>query len=397
MKRPYLHQLLLCLGLVVLAFPSCTSVQQLVESGDYERTIEVAQRRLTGKQKKNPKYVAALEDAVNRANEADLNQAKFLSNGSNPDWVRINRIYDNLKRRQDALRPLLPLVDKHGRKAAFRFVKVEPLLAQSADRAAAQLYTEAEALLAAGRRGDKEAARSAYRRFDEIDGYQRDYRNSYALMTEAEQLGKVYVTVDVVNQSGGYLPRGFEEELLRLRTSDMDDRWRVFDFQRRDDRSYDYSARIVIRDIAVSPDRISERQYVDEQEVTDGKEYVLDGNGNVAKDTLGNDITRDRRIVVQAQVIEVLQQKTALVTGSMQLYDLRRQRVVDEEDLTAKAVFENYASTFRGDRRALTRDSRNRIGNEPRSFPSDEALILDAVAVLKPQLQQRLAGSHRLI
>ena len=397
MKRPYLHQLLLCLGLVVLAFPSCTSVQQLVESGDYERTIEVAQRRLTGKQKKNPKYVAALEDAVNRANEADLNQAKFLSNGSNPDWVRINRIYDNLKRRQDALRPLLPLVDKHGRKAAFRFVKVEPLLAQSADRAAAQLYTEAEALLAAGRRGDKEAARSAYRRFDEIDGYQRDYRNSYALMTEAEQLGKVYVTVDVVNQSGGYLPRGFEEELLRLRTSDMDDRWRVFDFQRRDDRSYDYSARIVIRDIAVSPDRISERQYVDEQEVTDGKEYVLDGNGNVAKDTLGNDITRDRRIVVQAQVIEVLQQKTALVTGSMQLYDLRRQRVVDEEDLTAEAVFENYASTFRGDRRALTRDSRNRIGNEPRSFPSDEALILDAVAVLKPQLQQRLAGSHRLI
>lgn len=397
MNRPYFHQLLLCLALVVLALPSCTSVQQLVESGDYERTIEVAQRRLTGKQKKNPKYVAALEDAVNRANENDLNQAKYLSGGSNPDWVRINRVYDNLKRRQDALRPLLPLVDKNGRKANFRFVRVEPLLAQSADRAAAQLYAEATTLLGAGRRGDKESARSAYRRFDEIDGYQRDYRDSYALMTEAEQLGKVYVTVDVVNQSGGYLPRGFEEELLRLRTSEMDDRWRVFDFQRRDDRSYDYSARIVIRDIAVSPERISERQYVDEQEVIDGKEYVLDGNGNVAKDTLGNDITRDRRVIVQARIIEVLQQKTAIVTGSMQLYDLRRQRVVDEEALTAEATFENYASTFQGDRRALTRDSRSRIGNEPRAFPSDEALILSAVAVLKPQLQERLTGSHRLI
>jgi hypothetical protein len=35
----------------------------------------------------------------------------------------------------------------------------------------------------------------------------------------------------------------------------------------------------------VSPERISERNYIDEKEITDGEEYVLDANGNVAKDT----------------------------------------------------------------------------------------------------------------
>ena len=382
----------------VLLATGCTSVQDLVESGNYEETISIAQRRLTGKDKKNPKLVAALEQAVNRAGEEDVRRAAFLTEAPSPDWVRIHAVYDNLRRRQDALRPLLPLYDKHGRKATFRFVNVEPLVASSAARAATQLYEEGQQLLAAGRRGDKQAARDAFHTFERIDRYQRDYRDAYALTAEAEQLGRVYISVDVLNESGGYLPAGFERELLRLRTTELDDRWRVFDFdRRRDDRSYDYRARIVIHDIRVSPERISERSYLDQREITDGKEYVLDDDGNVAKDSLGNDITRPRRLTVQAEVLEVLQQKTALVRGSMQLFDLRRQRLVDEEDLTAETQFEHYASTFRGDRRALSTDSRRRIGNQPRAFPSDESLILETVDLLKPQLTERLARSQRLI
>jgi hypothetical protein len=79
------------------------------------------------------------------------------------------------------------------------------------------------------------------------------------------------------------------------------------------------------------------------------------------------------------------------------LYDNRLRRIVDEDQLTAEAIFENYASTFRGDRRALSNDSRRRIGNRPIPFPSNEALILDAAAVLKPKLQERLANSYRVI
>jgi hypothetical protein len=279
MYRPATPCLLLLLGLLVLGAPSCTSVQELVESGNYAETIEVAQRRLTGKQKKNPKLVAALEKAVNQANERDVNRAAYLRDGAAPDWVRIHAIYADVKRRQEALRPLLPLVDKNGRKANFRFVRVEPLLTEAASEAAAQVYAEASVDLEAGRRGDKAAARRAYAGFERTERYHRDYRDSYRLAREAEQLGRVYVTVEITNQSGTYLPAGFEAELLRMRTADMDDRWRVFDFQPQPDRSYDYAARIVIRDIAVSPERLSERSYLDEKEITDGEEYVLDQNG----------------------------------------------------------------------------------------------------------------------
>jgi hypothetical protein len=85
--------------------------------------------------------------------------------------------------------------------------------------------------------------------FERIDRYRRNYRDAYELALEAEELGRVFVMVSMVNQTGGYLPRGFEDELLRVRTSGMNDRWRVYDFTPRPERDYDYNARIVIHDI----------------------------------------------------------------------------------------------------------------------------------------------------
>ena len=397
MKALHLPLLTLLLGAFLLSAPGCKSVDSLVESGNYEQAIALAQRKLTGKDKKDPKFVAALEEAVNRANERDMDQARFLQEKNGTDWTRVHAIYDNIKRRQDALRPLLPLYDKNGRKADFRFVRAEQLLVDAEDRAADQLYAEASDLLASGRQGDKAAAREAHRTFESVERYRPDYLDTRQLLREAEELGRVYVSVDVVNESQAILPRGFEEELLRIQTSQMDDRWRVYDLRPTDERNYDYSARLVIRGIDVSPERLSERTYTDEKEITDGEEYVLDEKGNVAKDSLGNDIKQPKRVKVRAQVVEVLQQKVAVVSGSMQLYDYRLQRVVDEEDITAEAQFENYASTFVGDKRALSDQSRRRIGNRPQQFPTDEQLVLDAVDVLKPILQQRLTESRRLI
>ncbi|WP_116124465.1 hypothetical protein [Lewinella sp. IMCC34183] len=397
MKAPHAYALLLMLGTLFLTVPSCRSVDAMVESGNYERAMALAQRRITGKDKKNPKLVAALEEAVNRANERDVNRAEYMKRGNATDWTEVHAIYDNIRRRQDALRPLLPLYDKNGRKAEFRFVRAEELVIEAEDRAAKQLYAEANELLENGRRVDRAAAREAYLTLETVQRYRPDYLDTHDLLQEAEALGRVYVAVRVENQSGAILPRGFEDELLRIRTSDMDDRWRIYDLQPRDEDDYDYRARLVIRDIQISPERLSERSYVDEKEIKDGEEYVLDENGNVAKDSLGNDIKQPKSVIVRAEVLEVLQQKTALVSGSMELYDLHQQRVVDSEDLTAEALFEHYASTFRGDRRALTPSSRRRIGNKPLPFPTNEELVLTAAEQLKPILQQRLVASRRMM
>jgi len=389
--------LVFCLAVFAMVFTSCGSVEKLVESGNYEEAVRLARKRLTGKQKKNPKYVLALETAFNNMVADDMERARRKAESGNPNWAEIAAIYDRVQRRQDALSPLLPLIDKNGYQAEFRFARLGGLIADAENKAAAQYYAEAAALLAEARAGNKSAGRSAYSAFGRVEDYRAGYRDANTLRAEARELGKVFVSVQMVNQTGGYLPRNFERELLRPEGRVLDDKWRFYDFTPVPGKAYDYNARIVINDIQVSPERINERVYTDEKEVTDGNEYVLDANGNVAKDTLGNDITRPRRIIVRADVIEVLQSKTVLVSGSLELYDIRNQRVVDRDRLTAQADFENYASTYRGDRRALSRDTRRYLGNQPVQFPTDESLILEAADVLKPRLAERLERSSRVI
>ncbi|OAV44850.1 hypothetical protein [Lewinella sp. 4G2] len=381
--------------LLAFTLTSCKSVDTLVEDGNYERAIRIAQNRLTGKQKKNPKYVAALEDAVNRSIVRDMQAAAYLASSGTPDWGRIHGIYVDIDNRQRALQPLLPLTDKNGRAANFNFVDLGPLLANAENKAADQAYTNGLEALALGRTGDKAAARAAYNDFLIVGDFKDNYLDTDALMAEARELGKVWIYVATVNESGSFLPRGFEEELLRLESNNIDSEWRFYDFTPRPEVQYDYDAQIVIRDIRVSPERITERVYTDERNITDGTEYVLDANGNVAKDTLGNDITRPRQITVRAEVVEVLQEKTAEVRGSLVLYDNDLNRIVQEDAITAEAFFRNYASTYRGDRRALSRDTRRYIGSRARPFPTDEDLILTAADELKPRLQTLLSRSYQ--
>lgn len=385
-------------GLFCLTIASCgPKVQTLVERGNYDETIRVAKKRLVGERNKNPKFVSALETAFNKANAEDLNKARRLEASATPDWKRIHGYYRNIRSRADEVRPLVPLVDKKGRRARLNFVEVDTQLNKAAGKAAEQMYQEGERLLTLGRQGDKAAAREAYETFDGIAYYRQNYKDANQLMREAEDLGMLYITVEMRNESGGYLPPGFEQELFRINASDMEDRWRKFETTRKPGRQYDYVARIIVRNIDVSPERSQERQYIDEKEIVDGTEYVLDANGNVAKDTLGNDITRPREVIIRADVIEVLQTKIATVTAGFELYDIRNRRVVDQDNLTADARFENYASTFQGDRRALSTASRRNIGNRPVPFPSDEQLILEAADALKEVLSERIATSYQLI
>ncbi|TXF91636.1 hypothetical protein FUA23_00190 [Neolewinella aurantiaca] len=389
---------LLLMGLFCLTTVSCgPKVQTLVDQGNYDETIQVAKRKLVGERNKSPKYVAALETAFNKANDEDLTRARRIETSGNPDWKQIHSYYRSIRNRADEVRPLTPLIDKDGHQAVLRFVEVNSQLNDAAGKAAEQMYLEGERLLELGRQGDKAAAREAYETFEGIAYYRQGYKGANLYMTEAEELGMLYITVEMRNESGAYLPAGFEEALFRINAVNMEDRWRKFETTRKPDRQYDYVARIIMRNIDVSPERSSERQYTDEKEITDGTEYVLDENGNVAKDSLGNDITQPKEVIVRADVIEVLQTKVASVTAGFELYDVRNRRIVDQGELTAQANFENYASTFQGDRRALSSASARNIGNRPVEFPSNEQLILDAAEVLKDVLSEQIATSYKLI
>ena len=120
----------------------------------------------------------------------------------------------------------------------------------------------------------------------------------------------------------------------------------------------------------------------------------MDENGNVMKDTAGNDIKIARIVQIHAWVFESLQTKAARVGGQLEFFDLYNDVLVDRKHLEVEAVFENYASTFKGDERALSEESRRYIGNRPVPFPSNENLLLEAAAELKPVIKNRISSSR---
>ena len=115
------------------------------------------------------------------------------------------------------------------------------------------------------------------------------------------------------------------------------------------------------------------------------------------KDSLGNDIKRAKYVQIRAQVLEVHQTKAARLAGYVEVFDLARNIPLESRDLATEILFEHYAATFKGDERALSKDSRLRIGNSPVPFPLDEDMLVQAAERLKPSLKEELRGSRAIL
>lgn len=374
---------------------SCVSPEKLLETGDFDRAIDVSVDKLVGRAKKNPRYVEALAQAFDRANERDLAAAEALRRENRPEnWDRILSLYQRVAQRQNKVAPLLPLADKHGIRAEVRLVQVEELIREARQNSAAYHYNRALDLMAQARRGDRLAARQAHEALTYIDRYFRDYRDKENLKREALKLGTSHILVNVRNDAQVILPAFLEADLRRLPVRDLDSRWRQYHTNASSGLQYDYEVVVSMMHIEVSPAVVREREYEDLREVEDGFEYILDSRGNVMKDSAGNDITVPRKVLVRARVFETWQHKTATLQCRVDFFDKYSGALIDTWPIAADAVFENYASTFTGDRRALSDQSRKRLGNRPLPFPPDEALLLQASESLKPIIKNRIARAR---
>lgn len=110
---------------------------------------------------------------------------------------------------------------------------------------------------------------------------------------------------------------------------------------------------IVLLDVDVSPDGIEERKRRERNSVEDGFRYALDKNGNVMKDTSGNDIKNSTVYKeVWADVFETRQFKAARLEGMMEVRDLRSERL-RRIPVAAETQFRAESVWFQGDKRAL--------------------------------------------
>ncbi|MEK7254112.1 MAG: hypothetical protein AAB316_05160, partial [Bacteroidota bacterium] len=332
--KPFVFSLL-----ATLLFTACNTGMKMLEQGQFDQAIHLSVKKLSGKKKKKERHVATLEEAFARATTADMRKIEALKKeGREENWVKINDLHRTIRHRQELIEPLLPLYDEHGKKAEFRFVKVEDLEIESKDRAADFYYAEGKRKLAEAERGDKQAARDAWNEFAKIERYYKNYKDEENLMRRAKELGTVHVLFKMENNSRAILPKDFEREIKRVSVRDLDSEWRNVHLNPESGIDYDYTVVMNLREIDVSPDLQKEREYVDDKTIEEGWEYVLDSKGNVLKDSAGNDVKIPKKVLIQARVFEVHQHKAAIVGGRLEFFDNRRNEVVQTEPLSVEAI-----------------------------------------------------------
>jgi hypothetical protein len=371
---------------LLMTFISCTSVEKLVDSGQYDKAIYFSTNKLSGAKVNKAEFVKGLETAFKKATDRDMAFVEKLKNEGNPEsWETILSVYATISNRQESIRPLLPLTDENGKKANFLFVNTNDLEKEAKEQTINFLYSSAKDFLQEARSTkDRIPARKAYDALLRLKNYSARFMDVPQLEREARELGITKILVNVLNYSQAVFPAGLEDEILRLGFRDLDREWQKFDAYPEKNREYDLGITLILSNVQVSPGAVSEKSFSEKKEIPDGFQYLLDEKGNVKKDTAGNDIKLPKNKVIEAQILEVFQSKSAGLSGRLEVVDLHTKGVRESRDINTVAIFENRAASFKGDERALTEDTKKRLGNRPAVFPTDAVLLLEAARKLRP-------------
>lgn len=370
----------------IVACSSKKNVERALISGNYNEAIQKSIKKLQNNKeaKRKRDYILLLKDAYDKANERDINAVSSLKASNNPEYYkRIYETYIALEERQNAVRPLLPLRIK-GREVYFNFNDYTSEIIKARDIASQYLYNQGKRLLDTE---DKYQIRDAYNTLAYIDDINPNYKGVRNLMQEAHDRGTSYVLVSIENQTRQIIPRRLEDALLDFDTYGLDQFWTVYHSNSLNELDYDYGMQLQLARINISPEQVREREVLRQLDVKDGWQYVYDASGNVAKDSLGNDIKEDRITTVRARLFETEQFKQSEIIANVVFQDLKNQSNLEQFTINSGFVFEHYYATFRGDRRALTPDDRDLLRNRPIPFPSNEQMVFDSGEDLKLQLK----------
>jgi hypothetical protein len=373
---------LLLLSLLLLG-QGCFSLQKELDRGNNDAVLHHAVRKVSGKNKKKPKYVRAIEVSLERANRADLQSIGQLENSNISDkYLQILRAYERIRGRQESIQPLLPLVDAKGYQAQFQFVKTLGAENEYRIKAVEYLYASAQGLMVQARRADRASARQAFRQLEEISQMVGEYKDIRALSNEARELGTVYIVVVPSLGRNLVMSKNAADLFLNFHYPEISGPWKTVHYRPEQGRKYDLKVDFVLDEFSVSPEREASREYTEKKTIK--PEPKKDQEGNPIPDR------SNREIEVEARVVELHQSKQALVNGRILVTDLSNSRQIYTQTYSAVEDFSNYASTFQGDKRALSKETLKRVGGRPLPFPSNEAMLYNGTETLKRQLVSML-------
>jgi len=380
---------ILLFSLMLALLAGCSSkkqIEQQLNTGNYDQAVTNALRQLQSKKttKRKSKFISILKEGYDRITKRDLEDIAFLKKDNHPqNYVRIFEMYSTLDARQRAIEPVLPLyLDE--REVKFKFNDYTSDMIESKNKASEYLYGNALNLLKSNNKLD---IRKAYDDLAYLDEINPDFKNIQSLLQEAHFKGIDYVVVSITNETHQIIPQRLEEDLLNFDTYGLNNFWTVYHGNQSTDIDYDYAMQLQLKQINISPEQIRDKEFLREKEIKDGWEYQLDSDGNVEKDSLGNDIKVDKFVNIRARYIESHQIKSTQILADVVYTDLITNQDLDRLTIDSGFVFENVFATYRGDKRALNDEDRKIIKNRMMPFPSNEQMVYDTGEDLKHKLK----------
>lgn len=377
---------------VVMA--SCSSPKKQMESGNYDAAITKAVEKLR-KKRDDTKNIDILEQSYRIALEKDNERIRLLKmEGNARNWDEIYLIYKKMHDRQSMVRTVLPL--KSGsRTVDFPYVDYMEEMITAKNKAADYYYAHGMELM---ENGTKESYRQAYDEFVRAKEYVGDYENIDRMIEEARYLGISRVLVKVDNRSHINFPPEFESDLLALDLPRLDRGWVEYHTKQiEEDTQFDYIVSVIIKAVMVSPDNTFQRDSLIKREIEDGYQYVLDDNGNVMKDSTGNDIKIKKYKEVQCALIESVQTKECRIDGEVEIVSVNPAKVIKKDPISADSYFEHISARAIGDMEALLPEQRAKTESEPVPFPSDLEMVIKCSEALKMGIRRAMEQNRRFI
>jgi hypothetical protein len=300
----------------------------------------------------NEERVARLVATYTALNEADAAAVAGLKASGQPDiWYDIYRFLEKTNARQEEIRTL---PEKTLLQMNVAFKNLENDLKEAKNRAEKYFYAHASKLLSE----EKQApALSAYQELMLLARLDSKYKDADVLIRKAVMLGATDIQYELFNRTDQPLNTKIVDELSTAVMAYREARFEKMAGEKPGE-PFPFVIKIYIAELKVSPEKIKRQDYGEERDIYE--------NG-VVVDT------------IRCTVDQFQQLKGSAISGRIDIYDVSAGMVVNTIPISAETMFVHSYGMLTGDPDAAGEETRILISKKKVEFPSNEAIVMDAV------------------
>jgi hypothetical protein len=369
---------------------SCSSVKKINEnviSGEFDKAINrtIEELKKTKNKKKKGQYELILKDVFSRSVIKSQNKISSLKKDKNPEfYYEIYLEYQKLIDRQNKL------MNISSSTLNFNFKNYDNDHIEFRYKTSNYYLKLSKSLIS---KNDRLDYRNAYDYLIIIESINPNYLETRSLINLCLSEGKDHILLNVLNESNSVIYEELQKDILNINGYDLNSKWKSFHTAKDNYLGKaDFYIDLAFKAFIISPERILEKENTKEKNIKDGYTYQLDDNGNVMRDSLGNDIKIDKIVKILAKTKEFNQSKSAKVIAEVRYYD-NKNNLIEKFPLESEFWFRNIFLEFTGDKRVLSKNDRRLLKERFLPFPPDDVLLFNNSENIKQKLKNIIYNS----